>query len=90
LRQDRSRPFYLNLWYTGNRDSRRPVPSNTIVRSRGMGLTLENGTTIEDWGGQYYVNNIGAGRAEMARILAAQIKRMSWVSRRSSSTFDSA
>jgi adenosylmethionine-8-amino-7-oxononanoate aminotransferase len=80
LRQDRSRPFYLNLWYTGDRDGRTPAPSNTIVRSRGMSLTLQNGTIIEDWGGQYYVNNLGAGRPEMARILAAQIKKMSWVS----------
>ena len=44
-----------------------------------MTVTFENGRTVEDWGGQYYVNNLGTGRAEIARDLASQSRRMSWV-----------
>ena len=44
-----------------------------------MSVTLENGATFEDWGGQFYVNNLGTGRAEIARDLASQSRRMSWV-----------
>jgi taurine--2-oxoglutarate transaminase len=45
-----------------------------------MSVTLADGSVVEDWGGQFYVNNIGTGRAEMARALAAQTRIMSWVS----------
>lgn len=44
-----------------------------------MTVTFANGATVEDWGGQFYVNNLGTGRAEIARDLAAQSPRMSWV-----------
>lgn len=44
-----------------------------------MTVTFENGATVEDWGGQFYVNNLGTGRTEIARDLAAQSRRMSWV-----------
>jgi 4-aminobutyrate aminotransferase-like enzyme len=44
-----------------------------------MTVTFEDGTTLEDWGGQFYVNNLGTGRADMARDLAAQVQRTSWV-----------
>ena len=44
-----------------------------------MTVTFENGATLEDWGGQYYVNNLGTGRAEIARDLASQSRRVSWV-----------
>ncbi len=44
-----------------------------------MSVTLADGSVVEDWGGQFYVNNIGTGRAEMARALAAQTRIMSWV-----------
>ena len=79
MRRDPSRPFYLNVWHTGAPGSLSPSPSNTVVRCRGMTVTFENGRTVEDWGGQYYVNNLGAGRAEIARDLASRSRRMSWV-----------
>ena len=80
MRRDETFPFYLNAWYTGAPESRRPSPSNIMARCRGMTVTFGDGTTVEDWGGQWYVNNIGTGRAEVARALAAQARRMSWVS----------
>lgn len=79
MRRHPSRPFYLNVWHTGAPGSLSPSPSNTVVRCRGMTVTFENGRTVEDWGGQYYVNNLGAGRAEIARDLASRSRRMSWV-----------
>jgi adenosylmethionine-8-amino-7-oxononanoate aminotransferase len=72
-------PFYLNLWYTGDAAMRRATPANTTVRTRGMAVILQDGSAVEDWGGQFYVNNIGTGRPELARALAAQTRRMSWV-----------
>jgi len=80
LRRNRNRPFYLNVWHTGAPGSLRPSPSNTVVRCRGMTVAFEDGTALEDWGGQYYVNNLGTGRAEIARDLASQSRRVSWVS----------
>jgi len=80
MRGSADRPFYLNLWYTGDAASRRATPANTFVRSRGMTLTRADGTVVEDWFGEYFVNNIGTGRPEVARALAAQARRMSWVS----------
>ena len=79
MRPRTDRSFYLPLWYTAPADARQATPSNTTVRSRGMTVTLADGTTLQDWGGQFYVNNIGTGRAEVARALAAQARRMSWV-----------
>jgi taurine--2-oxoglutarate transaminase len=73
-------PYYLNLWYAGDPASRQATPASTFVRSRGMTLTRADGRTVEDWFGQYFVNNIGAGRGEVARAMAAQARRMSWVS----------
>ena len=72
--------FYLNLWYTGDSGLRRATPANTFARSRGMSLTRADGVAVEDWFGQYFVNNIGSGREEVARALATQARRMSWVS----------
>ena len=79
MRRDRNRPFYLNVWHTGAPGSLRPSPVNTVTRCRGMTVTFENGASVEDWGGQFYVNNLGTGRAEIARDLASQSRRMSWV-----------
>lgn len=79
MRRGGSSPFYLNVWYTGEPASRQPSASNTAVRCRGMSVSFADGTVVEDWGGQFYVNNIGTGRAEMARALAAQSRIMSWV-----------
>jgi taurine--2-oxoglutarate transaminase len=79
LRRDRNRPFYLNVWHTGAPGSLSPSRSNTVTRCRGMTVTFENGDTLEDWGGQYYVNNLGTGRAEIARDLASQSRQVSWV-----------
>ena len=45
-----------------------------------MTVSFADGRTIRDWGGQFYVNNIGTGRAGMGRHLAAQTRVMSWVS----------
>ncbi len=45
-----------------------------------MTVTFGDGTTIEDWTGQAYVNNVGMGRPEIAKALADQSLRMSWVS----------
>lgn len=73
-------PFHLNLWYAGDPDSRRATRANTFIRSRGMTLTRADGVTVEDWFGQYFVNNIGAGRDDVARAMATQARRMSWVS----------
>lgn len=80
MRRTARPPFYLNLWYDGSSAMRRAVPSNTVVRARGMRLTFADGSTLDDWCGQYYVNSLGAGRAEVARDMAAMARRMSWVS----------
>jgi taurine---2-oxoglutarate transaminase len=79
VRRHESHPFYLNVWHTGEPGSRRAVPSNTTTSCRGMSVLLEDGTSVEDWSGQYYVNNLGTGRTEIARTLAMQARRMSWV-----------
>ena len=73
-------PFHLPLWYTGAAGTRRATPANTAVRARGMSVTFANGASIEDWCGQYYVNNVGYGRPDVARAMARQALRMSWVS----------
>jgi taurine--2-oxoglutarate transaminase len=73
-------PFYLNVWHTGAPGSLRPSPSGTTVRCRGLSVVRADGTSFQDWGGQYYVNNVGTGRAEIGRAMAAQSRRMSWVS----------
>ncbi len=80
MRSSSRRPFYLNLWYTGEAAARRATAANTVVGSHGMSLTFGNGATVEDWFGQYFVNNIGAGRVDVARALADQARRLSWVS----------
>lgn len=80
MRRASRTPFYLNLWYAGDPAMRRARPSNTVVRARGQSLLHADGTTLTDWCGQYYVNTIGPGRAEVARAMAAQARRLSWVS----------
>ena len=74
------RPFYIPVWYSATRDERRAIPANTYVRAEGMSVILADGTTLEDWSGQAFVNNIGMGRPEMAKALADQAIRMSWLS----------
>lgn len=73
-------PFSLNVWYTAEPGARRPTPATTTVRARGLSLIQQDGTVLEDWAGQYYVNNIGTGRGEVVRAMAAQARRMSWAS----------
>jgi taurine--2-oxoglutarate transaminase len=73
-------PFYLNVWYTAAPGTRRPARATTTVRTRGIQVFQQDGAVLEDWGGQYYVNNIGTGRPDVVRALAAQARRMSWVS----------
>lgn len=75
----RSVPFYLNVWFSGAAGGRKASAATTTVRARGLTVTQADGTVLEDWGGQYFVNNIGTGRSEVARALAAQSRRMSWV-----------
>ena len=72
-------PFYIPIWYTGTPEERRATPQNTFVRTDGMTITLADGTTLEDWTGQAFVNNIGMGRPEVAQVLADQATRMSWL-----------
>ncbi len=45
-----------------------------------MTIVLADGTTLEDWSGQAFVNNIGMGRPEVAKALAEQTTCMSWLS----------
>jgi taurine--2-oxoglutarate transaminase len=71
-------PFYLNVWYTAEPGLRRPARATTTVRARGLEVVLQDGTVLEDWAGQYYVNNVGTGREEVIRALAGQARRMSW------------
>jgi taurine--2-oxoglutarate transaminase len=56
------------------------MASNTAVGARGMEITFADGSAFEDWCGQYFVNTIGAGRNEVVRALAAQARRLSWIS----------
>ncbi|HYS72904.1 MAG TPA: aminotransferase class III-fold pyridoxal phosphate-dependent enzyme [Thermoplasmata archaeon] len=76
----RGRPFYLPVWYEGTPAERFASPDNTYVRCEGMTIALADGTTLEDWTGQVFVNNIGMGRPEVAKALADQAARMSWLS----------
>lgn len=43
-----------------------------------MDVTCADGRTFEDWSGSMFVNNIGFGRVDMARVLADQAARLSW------------
>lgn len=72
-------PFYIPIWYYGTEDERRPTSANTYVRTEGMTIVLADGTSLEDWTGQAFVNNIGMGRPEVAKALADQALRMSWL-----------
>ncbi len=76
----RVRPFYLPVWYEGTPAERFASPDNTYIRCEGMTIVLADGTTLEDWSGQAFVNNIGMGRPEVAKALADQAMRMSWLS----------
>jgi taurine--2-oxoglutarate transaminase len=73
-------PFYVNVWSTGTPDMRRARRANTYVAATGLSVVRADGRRFEDWGGQYFVNNVGTGRADVARALAAQARRMSWIS----------
>jgi len=72
-------PFYLTVWYGGAPEERRITSRNTYVQTKGMTVTLGDGTKLEDWTGQAFVNNIGMGRADVAKALAKQSLRMSWL-----------
>ncbi len=76
----RSGSFYIPVWYGGTPEERLATPSNTYVRTEGMTIVLADGTTLEDWSGQAFVNNIGMGRPDVAKALADQATRMSWLS----------
>lgn len=73
------RPFFIPVWYTATDEERRVTPANTFVRTQGMTIVLADGTTLDDWTGQAFVNNIGMGRPEVAKALADQATRMSWL-----------
>jgi taurine--2-oxoglutarate transaminase len=73
-------PFHLPLWYTAAAGTREATAANTVVRARGMSISFADGTSIEDWCGQYYVNNVGYGRADVVRAMTRQSLRLSWVS----------
>ena len=75
----RDRPFYLPIWYTATPAERRATPENTYVRTEGMTIVLADGTALDDWTGQAFVNNIGMGRPDVAQALADQAARMSWL-----------
>ena len=64
----------------GAPDTRRATRDTIFVGASGMSIRAADGTTLDDWGGTYFVNNIGTGRAEVARAMAAQSRRMSWIS----------
>ena len=76
-----ARPFYLPAWYPRRAlpEWKTISPHNTFARGEGMTVVLEDGTRFEDWEGQSLVNNIGLGRAEMARVIAEQALRLSWL-----------
>jgi len=78
-REEESRPFYIPAWYYGGPDERSARPDNTFVRGEGMFVVREDGTRFEDWEGQSLVNNLGLGRADMAKVLADQVHRLSWL-----------
>ncbi|MGI0150289.1 MAG: aspartate aminotransferase family protein [Thermoplasmata archaeon] len=78
-RGEAGRPFYIPVWYTATEEERRATPANTFVRTEGMTIVLADGTRLDDWTGQAFVNNIGMGRAEVAKVLADQAMRMSWL-----------
>jgi len=79
---EEAHPFYIPAWYPHRTlPERRTVsPHNTFVRGEGMTVVLEDGTSFEDWEGQSLVNNIGLGREDIARVLAEQVRRLSWLS----------
>ena len=78
-RREADGPFYIPIWYAGTPDERRATPQNTYVRTEGMTIVLADGTSFEDWSGQAFVNNIGIGRREVAKVPADQTLRMSWL-----------
>jgi taurine--2-oxoglutarate transaminase len=79
-RREARRPFYITIWYGGTPEERTANAGNTVVRADGMTIAFEDGRTFEDWTGQAFVNNIGLGRAEVAKALADQAIRLSWAS----------
>lgn len=78
-RRSSKHSFYLTIWYGGTPKERAATPANTYVRTEGMTATLEDGSSYEDWTGQAFVNNIGMGRPDVAKALADQALRMSWL-----------
>jgi len=77
--REEARPFYVPAWYYALPEEKAVTPDNTFVGGEGMIVVLENGTRFEDWEGQSLVSNIGLGRADMARALAEQALRLSWL-----------
>jgi len=71
--------FYLPVWYGGTPEERNANAANTYVRTEGMTIVLADGTQLEDWSGQAFVNNIGMGRPEVAKAIADQAAQMSWL-----------
>ncbi len=80
MKRRRRDPFYLNVWHTGAPETRRAGAANTYTGAAGLRVRRADGRWFEDWGGQYFVNNVGTGRADIARAIAAQSRRMSWIS----------
>jgi len=79
-RRKPERPFYLTAWYTATKEERQATSANTYVRGDGMTVAFEDGTTLEDWTGQVFANNVGMGRPEIAKAMLAQSMRLGWVS----------
>lgn len=73
------RRFYLPIWYGGMPEERTATRANTYVRAEGMTITLADGTSLEDWSGAAFVNNVGMGRPDMGKVLAEEASRISWV-----------
>ncbi len=73
--EEEDRPFYIK----GLRGEKVATPDNTFVRGEGMIVVLEDGTRLEAWEGLEFVNNIGLGRADMAKALAEQAVRLSYM-----------
>src|SRR3990172_3846593 len=76
---EEAHPFYIPGWYYASPGEKAATPENTFVRGEGMTLVVQNGTRYEDWEGQSLVNNIGLGRADMARVIGEQALRLSYL-----------
>ncbi len=73
-------PPYLPTWYTGATAERTATAANTVVAADGVRFRFADGSSVVDWSGAMFVNNVGLGRPGMAKVLADQAARMAWAS----------